>query len=227
MLGRKGRGITALHRARGHHSLHPSTWGPRCPRGWSMQPLLTCLRGQGAARGVAAGTGGQRRHRSLARLPVHRSVQALLLRKEAQEKPVGKRLVGACPPRPGARVLGGTRCISGGYQLLQPFHVGVEVLGGLSWRELPEGIVHVGVGGRDTAQQQPAASRRGIPLLPTTPQQSGRVGAGRAPTSISLPRSRAAAGIAHPGGLGAGTVTGRLLSSPGPQGLQPGFPLLV
>lgn len=58
---------------------------------------LTCLRGPGGARGVAAGTGGQGRHGSPA-LPLRCPVQALLLRKEAREKPVGKGTAGVDPP---------------------------------------------------------------------------------------------------------------------------------
>lgn len=50
--------------------------GVPLPLAWSTQPLLTCLQG------AAAGTHGQRRHGSPA-LPLHCSVQALLLWKQA------------------------------------------------------------------------------------------------------------------------------------------------
>lgn len=43
------------------------------------------------------------------------------------------------------------------------------MFGGLSWRGLPGGIVHVGVWGRDTAQQEPPEGRRD-PITPHTPQ---------------------------------------------------------
>lgn len=59
---------------------------------WLEHPApLTCPRGPGTARG-GAGTGGHGRHGSPA-LPLRCPVQALLLRKETREKPVGERMV--------------------------------------------------------------------------------------------------------------------------------------
>lgn len=94
------------------------------------------------------------------------------------------------------------------------------MFGGLSWRGLPEGIVHVGVGGRDTAQQQSPASGRGSRYFPhPTAEREGR----------GWPKSSPGSGAAaRPGGSRGGPITLLWLrSSPGLQGLQPGFPLLI
>lgn len=49
--------------------------------------------------------------------------------------------------------------LRGGYQLVQYIHVGVDWAGVRRRRELPEGVVHVGVGGRESPQQQAPAGR--------------------------------------------------------------------
>lgn len=111
-IGRKGRGGTLGRKGRGRTQKSRLSWASQPPspstRSWGTRgdpaaPLaehpapLTCLRGLGGARGVAAGTGGQGRHGSPA-LPLRCPVQALLLRKEAREKPVGKGTAGVDPP---------------------------------------------------------------------------------------------------------------------------------
>lgn len=155
------------HRAHGHHSLHPSPslstrdWGvwedpapahqpgraghcpTRCCRHrWALQTRVSCAALAPLGPSSAAVEGSPRASGEWESVPL---TLALAWR--------------------------GPRSISAGYQLLQPLRVGVKVLGGLGWWELPEGIVHVGVGGRDTAQQQPTASRRGIPLVPAAQRE--------------------------------------------------------
>lgn len=101
---RKAGGSTARHqttqhpKAREHRGrLKPAGAKSRCfpnpPH--PIQPLLTSLRGRGAA----AGAGGQRGRGSPA-LPVRGSVQALLLTKEKPRKLVAEEPAGAWPPRP-------------------------------------------------------------------------------------------------------------------------------
>lgn len=160
-LGRKGRGITAQHHACGHRSLHPNMWG--CTGGTPLLPWM-----EHPAPAHLPARAGRCRHRWAAQTRVSCVALALLgpSSAAAERSPGvahGQADGGSPSPSPWGSHGGGggPKGINGGYQLLQPLHIGVEVLGGLGWRELPEGVVHVGVGGRDTAQQQPAASRRG------------------------------------------------------------------
>lgn len=159
MLRRKDaqEGQRNQHRAWGHLSLHPSTWGwgswggSPCPLHGAPSPCSPACRVLLQAPMGSADTG-------LLRCPCTARSKLCCC---------GSKPVGGGSPSPSSWGLHARA--NGSYQLLQPLHVGVEMLGNLCWWELPKGIIHVGVGCRNTALEQPAASRTRVPLSPACP----------------------------------------------------------